>query len=81
MVAFGTAINTAAAIQQDRDTFPTLLAGAVYGITCSFLDTLTGSNIGTALAALFLLSSFLIHGEGFVTILNAVSSNLPKNKG
>lgn len=75
LVAVGTGINTAATIAKGRDPFPTLMAGTVLGTICVGLDSATGSNIGTAFGALFLLGSFLTNGVNTIdTVTSLIES-------
>lgn len=71
IVAAGTGINAVHAVQKQSDPFPTIIGGVIFGTVCVALDTITDSKIGTMMAALFLLSSFLRNG---VTIIDTVNS-------
>ena len=69
LVSVGVGINAATAVTKRKDPFPTLAAGVVLGTVCVAVDTATGTNLGTMLAALFLLTSFLSNGVSTVTMI------------
>lgn len=77
IVAAGTGINAAHAVQKQSDPFPTLMGGVIFGTLCVALDTVTDSKIGTMIAALFLLSSFLRNGVTLIDTANLLI-NAPK---
>lgn len=70
LVAVGTGINAAHTVAKRHDPFPVLAAGVILGTVCVGLDSATGSRVGTGLAALFLLASFLTNGVNTVTMVN-----------
>lgn len=72
IVAGGTAINTVSAVQKSKDPFPTIIGGIAFGTICVGINALTKSSVGTLLAVLFLLSSFLTNGVKFLETLEAV---------
>lgn len=74
VVSIGTGINAVNAIQTGKDVVPVLVGGAVLGTACVALNE-TGYKIGTMLAILFLLSSFLTNGVRMIDTLNAVVSS------
>jgi hypothetical protein len=71
VVAAGTGINTIHAVTKGKDPFPTLAAGVVLGTICVGLNAATGSNIGSAFGALFLLGSFLTNGVETINVIDA----------
>lgn len=62
IVAAGVGINIVSAIQRGKDISSTLWAGCAFAVICVTLNTFTKNNIGTGLALLFLLTSFLTNG-------------------
>lgn len=71
-VAVGTAINATSTVAKGKDPFPVLMAGVAFGTVCVGLDSITGSSIGTAFGAVFLLGSFLTNGVRMIETVNAV---------
>lgn len=69
-VAVGTGINATSAVVHGKDPFSTLAAGVVLATVCVGINSATGSNIGTAFAALFLLGSFLTNGVTTITTVD-----------
>lgn len=71
LVLFGAAVNFTYAIDKKHDYFPGLLAAGMLAMACAFVNDVISPGIGTALAALFLLTSLLTHG---VDVINTVAS-------
>lgn len=70
-ILVGTGINATHAVSKGKDPFPTLAAGVVLGTVCVGINAASGTDVGTAFAALFLLGSFLTNG---VTTIDAVNA-------
>ena len=80
VVAAGVAINAVSAIQRGKDITSTLWAGCAFAVICVALNTFTKNNIGTALALVFLLSSFLMNGTRIFDTTNKLIEG-SKNNG
>ena len=72
-------VNTVYTIQHHHDPFPTILAGALFTGVCVVAGGFR-PEIGTALAALFLLSSLLTRGTAFINWLTALQAGATKKK-
>jgi hypothetical protein len=68
MAGTAVAINTVYTLQHGRDPFPVLFAGALFTGAVVLVSAGT-PELGTALAGLFLLATFLTRGETFMTWL------------
>ena len=68
MVLAGAGVNFAFAVSRHQDFFPGLLAAGVLAIACSWAGDVSPA-LGTALAALYLLTSFLLHGTVVIGLL------------
>ena len=79
IVAAGVAINAVSAIQRGKDITSTLWAGCAFAVICVTLNTFTKNNIGTGLALLFLLSSFLMNGTRIFDTTNKLIEGSKKN--
>jgi len=75
LVATGCGMNAARAVQRGRSPMTILLGGIVFGTICVGLNDLSGKEIGTVLAGLFLLSSTLTAGvpliDSFADVANS----------
>lgn len=75
LVGSAAGINSVAQIQKGRSPFGVLMAGAVLGTICVAANEITRSQLGTLLAAAFLLSSILTNGTRlFDTLTKAVEN-------
>ena len=79
IVAAGVAINVVSAIQRGKDITSTLWAGCAFAVICVALNTFTKNNIGTLLALLFLLSSFLMNGTRIFDTTNKLIEGTKNN--
>ena len=79
IVAAGVAINAISAIQRGKDITSTLWAGCAFAVICVALNTFTKNNIGTLLALLFLLSSFLMNGTRIFDTTNKLIEGTKNN--
>lgn len=68
MVLAGAGVNFAFAVSRHQDFFPGLLAAGMLAIACSWAGDLDPA-LGTALAALYLLTSVLLHGTVVIGLL------------
>ena len=72
VVGAGTGINAVRQVQRNKEPFGTILAGLVFAAICVAINDASKSNLGTALAMVFLLSSILTNGVKFLDTLNKV---------
>lgn len=77
LVASGVAINTAYTVAHKHDPFPTVFAGALFLGGCIAVGGIN-AEVGTALAALYFLSTALFRGEYFIQFLESMSNSKPR---
>jgi len=67
-------------VAQKRDPFPTIFAGTLFMGGCLIVGGFN-TELGTALAALYLLSTFITRGDYFIKFLeNLTNAKSPKGK-
>lgn len=74
LIVAGAGINFAYAARKHQDYFPGLLAAGMLSIACAFVGDAMSPGLGTALAALFLLTSLLTHGSDVISSLVALTT-------
>lgn len=78
MVTAGLAINGVHAMQVGVTPFPTFVAGGFLTGALLFVDEFIDGRLATTLAALYLLASFLFHGQVFITVLSNLAASPPR---
>ena len=75
LVAAGTGMNAVRTIQRGKPAFGVVLGGLLFGVICVGINDVSKANLGTLLAALFLLSSSLVSGVPLIdSIADAAES-------
>jgi hypothetical protein len=69
LVATGAVINTVHTVQESKNPFTGLVAAGVLTGLLIFISEFVNGPLGTTLAALYLLASFLFHGQTFIAAL------------
>lgn len=80
LVAAGSGMNAAAAVQNGHTPFPTILGGIVFGAICVAINDVGGGGLGTMLAAIFLLGSALTSGVRFIDSLTTAVEAYGKDR-
>lgn len=78
IVAAGTAINALSAIQRGKSPTSTLFGGGAFALVCVAINTATPQKLGTAIALVFLLSSFLSNGVRLIDSVTSALSSLER---
>lgn len=75
IIAAGTAINALTVMQKGKPVTSTLFGGGAFALACVAINAATPQNLGTAMALVFLLSSFLTNGVRLIdSIITAISA-------
>jgi hypothetical protein len=69
LVATGAVINTVHTVREGKNPFTGLVAAGVFTGLLIFVTEYVNGSLGTTLAALYLLASFLFHGQVFINAL------------
>lgn len=78
-VLLGTTINSVHAVKDGANPFGTLVAGGVFLGVLLAVGEFINDRLAVTLGALYLLSSFLFHGELFLNVLtNLAGTPAPK---
>ena len=77
MVLAGAGVNFAYAASRHQDFFPGLLAAGMLAIGCAWVSDFSPA-LGTSLAALYLLTSMLLHGAAVVGLLAGFTTGKAK---
>ena len=77
MVLAGGGVNFAYAVTRHQDFFPGLLAAGMLTIGCAWVSDFSPA-LGTSLAALYLLTSMLLHGAAVVGLLAGFTTGKAK---
>ena len=80
LMAVGSIINTVHSVQVRADPAPSLIAAGFMTGALLFLSETVDPRLATAIAALYLLASFLFHGTVFINLATALSG-APTTKG
>lgn len=72
-VAAGLLINTVHTVQEGHNPFGTLVAGGVFLGGLVFVSEFVNERLAVTLGALYLLASFLFHGQVFINMLTNLS--------
>lgn len=76
----GLAINTVHIVREGGNPFGTLVAGGVFLGGLMFVAEFVNDRLAVTLGALYLLASFLFHGQVFINVLTNLAGT-PQAKG
>ena len=77
LVLAGAGVNFAFAVSRHQDYFPGLLAAGMLAIGCAWVGDIAPA-LATALAALYLLTSLLLHGTVVIGLLAGFTTGKAK---
>ena len=73
----GVGVNTVRIVHDGRDPFPALLAGTMFTGVCIGAEAFR-PKLGVTIAAVFLLGSLMVNGQGTIDVVNKVVAGAPQ---